>query len=116
MWPDTSGNRIQAHGGSIFYEDGIYYRYGENKEFTKGDGALWHFGVRCYRSTDLYNREDLGLIIPPDTEDETSSLHPKSMMVVEDTSVADYVWLPIHFDGDRPYIEWRDEWSLDEFA
>ena len=29
---------------------------------------------------------------------------------------ADYVWLPIRFDGDRPYIEWRDEWTVEEFA
>ncbi len=80
VWLDTNGHRIQAHGGSIFYEDGVYYWYGENKEFTKGDGKLWHWGVRCYRSIDLYNWEDLGLIIPPDTEDESSSLHPTSMM------------------------------------
>ncbi len=26
------------------------------------------------------------------------------------------VWLPIGFDqDDRPLIEWRDQWSLDEF-
>ena len=32
-----------------------------------------------------------------------------------DTRIADYVWLPLRFDGDRPTIEWRDSWSLDEF-
>ncbi|MEO5587920.1 MAG: family 43 glycosylhydrolase, partial [Novosphingobium sp.] len=33
------------------------------------------------------------------------------------TSEARYVWLPIKFDAaDRPTIEWREEWSLDEFA
>ncbi len=99
-WLDTNGNRIQAHGGSIFYEDGVYYWYGENKEFTKGDGALWHWGVRCYRSTDLYNWEDLGLIIPPDTEDENSSIHPKSMMdrphIIYNRNTKKYVcWLKI---------------------
>jgi hypothetical protein len=31
------------------------------------------------------------------------------------TSIADYVWLPIRFDGDMPVIEWRDEWHPDEF-
>jgi len=29
---------------------------------------------------------------------------------------ARHVWLPIRFDGDRPYIDWREEWRLDEFA
>lgn len=33
-----------------------------------------------------------------------------------DTSKARYVWLPIRFDGDFPFIEWRDQWSFDEFA
>jgi len=32
-----------------------------------------------------------------------------------DTSQARYVWLPILFDGDRPVIEWRDEWSASEY-
>ena len=36
--------------------------------------------MRCYRSADLYNWEDCGLIIPPDERDETSPLHPSSMM------------------------------------
>lgn len=30
------------------------------------------------------------------------------------TSIADYVWLPIPFDeDDRPVIEWHDEWRID---
>lgn len=55
VWLDTEGKRIQAHGGSVMYIDGVYYWYGENKEKTVGDGACWHWGVRCYASTDLYN-------------------------------------------------------------
>ena len=35
-WLDTRGERIQAHGGAVFYEDGVYYWYGENKEHTDG--------------------------------------------------------------------------------
>lgn len=79
-WLDTEGKRIQAHGGSVLYLDGAYYWYGENKEKTDGKNGVWHWGVRCYRSTDLYNWEDLGLIIPPDLEDEQSPLHPTAMM------------------------------------
>ena len=36
-WLDTNGKRIQAHGGSVIYIDGVYYFYGENKE--KNDGT-----------------------------------------------------------------------------
>lgn len=80
VWLDTKGERIQAHGGSIMYLDGYYYWYGENKEKTTRTGNPWHWGVRCYRSADLYNWEDMGLIIKPEPEDATSSLHPAAKM------------------------------------
>jgi len=25
-----------------------------------------------------------------------------------------YIWLPLHFVGDKPVVEWKDEWSLSE--
>jgi len=80
IWLDTEGKRIQAHGGSIINLDGIYYWYGENKEKTDPAKRIWHWGVRCYASTDLYNWEDKGLIIPPEPDDLLSSLHPASCM------------------------------------
>ena len=80
LWLDTNGKPIQAHGGSVLYWQGTYYWYGENKEKTIGDGAVWHWGVRCYSSQDLYNWEDCGVIIPPEPEDPASPLHPKAMM------------------------------------
>lgn len=79
-WLDTEGKPIHAHGGSVLYHEGIYYWYGENKEKTDGKNGIWHYGVRCYRSTDLYNWTDCGLIIPPNLADENSPLHPTSMM------------------------------------
>ena len=34
----------------------------------------------------------------------------------ENTSEATYVWLPIKFDDDgKPYIEWLDEWKIEDF-
>ena len=59
-------------------KDGLYYWYGENKEKTKGGifNKVWHWGVRCYTSKDLYNWDDKGLIIPPKPDDLTSPLHP----------------------------------------
>ena len=79
-WLDTEGKPIHAHGGSILAVGHTYYWYGENKEKTNGLNGIWHWGVRCYRSTDLYNWEDCGLIIPPDETDENSPLHPSAMM------------------------------------
>ena len=76
VWLDTEGKRIQAHGGSVIYIDDTYYWYGENKEKTDGKNGIWHWGVRCYSSKDLYNWKDEGLIIPPEPDDPDSSLHP----------------------------------------
>lgn len=79
-WLDTEGKPIQAHGGSILAVGDSFYWYGENKEKTDGRNGIWHWGVRCYRSRDLMNWEDCGLIIPPEPEDPSSPLHPASMM------------------------------------
>lgn len=77
---DISGKRIQAHGGGIILIDGIYYLYGENKEKSVKAADVWHWGVRAYASSDLYNWKDCGIIIPPDLKDINSPLHPTSMM------------------------------------
>lgn len=75
-WLDTAGKPIHAHGGSIIQVGDTFYWYGENKEKSLPGSGVWHWGVRCYASKDLYNWEDKGLIIPPEPEDESSSLHP----------------------------------------
>lgn len=40
----------------------------------------------------------------------------------DNTSISDYVWLPLRFvepNEEHPngmvYIDWRDQWSLDEY-
>ena len=33
----------------------------------------------------------------------------------KNTSVAEYVWLPVEFDGDMPKIHWYDEWRWEDF-
>ncbi len=77
LWLDTAGNPIQAHGGSLIAVGDTYYWYGENKEFTDGKSGIDSWGIRFYRSRDLYNWEDLGALIPPDEDDSTSPLSPK---------------------------------------
>ena len=49
VWLDTNGNRIQAHGGSLIYLDGVYYWYGENKGQGCGHLALGRSLLRIYR-------------------------------------------------------------------
>lgn len=100
VWLDTEGKRIQAHGGSVMCVDGIYYWYGENKEKTDGLNGIWHWGVKCYASGDLYNWEDKGIIIPPEPDDEYSPLHPSACMdrphIIYNERTKKYVcWLKI---------------------
>lgn len=79
-WFDTEGKPIQAHGGSILFWKGSFYWYGENKEKTTGKENIWHWGVRCYSSKDLYNWKDEGVIIQPEPKNPLSSLHPSACM------------------------------------
>lgn len=74
-WLDTEGKPIHAHGGSIITVNGVYYWYGENKEKSTAGSGIWHWGVRCYSSTDLYNWKDLGIICPPNETDGDHPLH-----------------------------------------
>lgn len=108
-WRDLSGKRIHAHGGSVIEHDGAYYWYGENKERTTPGSGIWHWGVRCYRSNDLCAWEDLGLIIPPETDDPESPLHPSQMVdrphIVRSRRSGNFVcWLKVmHVDGTQSY-------------
>lgn len=31
------------------------------------------------------------------------------------TARATYTWLPIRFDGERPFVEWQDEWRVEDY-
>jgi beta-xylosidase len=103
-WLDTEGKRIHAHGGSLLFVDDTFYWYGENKEHSQENSGVWHWGVRCYASKDLYNWEDRGLIIPPNIEDKTSPLHPSKSMdrphIIYNQQTQKYVcWLKIMGQG-----------------
>ncbi len=100
VWLDTEGKRIQAHGGSLFFENGTYYWYGEDKEKTDGINGINQWGVRMYESRDLYNWKNLGDIIPPELEDTTSPLSPYSKMdrphIIYNAGTKKYVcWIKI---------------------
>ncbi|WP_432327661.1 hypothetical protein ACRQ5D_30880 [Mucilaginibacter sp. P25] len=47
IWPDDKGVHINAHGGGILYNNGVYYWFGEHK--IAGDaGNRAMVGVHCY--------------------------------------------------------------------
>ena len=47
--------------------------------------------------------------------EEKKALAESPMLASADTSIADYVWLPFRFEGDRPYLDWTDEWRIEDF-
>jgi hypothetical protein len=67
IWLDNNNIHINAHGGGILFDNGVYYWFGEHK--TEGEnGNLANVGVHCYSSTDLYNWTDEGIalaVMPP---------------------------------------------------
>lgn len=62
LWFDTDGAPINAHGGGVLFEDGVYYWFGEHKiEGKIGNSA--QVGVGCYSSRDLYTWKNEGIAL-----------------------------------------------------
>ena len=85
VWNDLDGMPIQAHGGGILYEGGIYYWFGENKDsMTHERGAVGFnvdaIGISCYTSTDLYNWKNRGIVLPSVKEPIEHELHTSKIM------------------------------------
>jgi beta-xylosidase len=59
LWLDDRGEHLNAHGGSILYEDGTYYWYGEKR------GDRQSLGVNVYSSKDLYHWKFENLALSP---------------------------------------------------
>lgn len=50
-----------------------------------------------------------------DPDEETPDFHTR-YYTRKDTSIADYVWLPVEFDGEVPVIRWYDSWKWEDFT
>ena len=77
---DVDGKRMHVQFPHIIAHEGVFYLYGSNKEFSDGKSGIWHWGVKMYRSADLYHWEEVGLVIPPDEQNRDSLLNPHSIM------------------------------------
>ena len=52
-------------------------------------------------------------IFDPDIKSDLADF-PLHTLTAKNTSLADYVWLPVRFVDGVPKIEWRDEWTVEE--
>jgi hypothetical protein len=98
-WLDTDGCPIQAHGGGMLQEDGVFYWFGENKDGPNlpGSTRVDVIGISCYSSRDLVRWENRGLVLPAVPGDPAHDLHPAK--VAERPKV-------IYHAGTRQYVMW----------
>jgi beta-xylosidase len=80
IWNDVDGHPIQAHGGGILYDQGVYYWFGENKNGStiqvNGVARVDVIGISCYSSTDLVHWHNEGLALPAVHDEAEHDLHP----------------------------------------
>ncbi len=84
IWHDEQGARIEAHGGGVLYDRGVYYWFGEHKGGKTKDGPLLRrmdvIGISCYSSRDLTHWRNEGLALPAIGDDRQSDLHPSRVV------------------------------------
>lgn len=108
VWTDTNGKPIQAHGGGVLYDNGVYYWYGEDKSNPNRvtDGVVAEgvdiVGVHCYASRDLLQWEDCGVVLSGVPDNESHDLFPTNVLerpkVVKCATTGKYV-LWAHVDS-----------------
>lgn len=59
-------------------------------------------------------RFDENYPMSPERREEIKKIKMKDM-TAKNTSLAEYVWLPITFENDVPKIHWYDEWKIEDF-
>ena len=104
IWRDNEGVPIQAHGGGVLYDDGVYYWFGENKDGPTAaqGGRLDVVGVSCYSSHDLEHWQSRGVVLPAVPDDPAHDLHPSKVVerpkALRNPRTGQYV-LWIHIDS-----------------
>jgi hypothetical protein len=93
---DTSGKRIEAHGGGFLLENGTWYWFGEDKSQNSGNFRA----VNCYSSTDLSHWEFRRAIITKSTAPElntTDRIVERPKVIYNATTKKYVMWL--HWEG-----------------
>lgn len=71
VWLDNRGLPINAHGGGLLYQNGIYYWYGEHKAADTNTATV---GFNCYSSKDLTSWKYEGVALAVDKKDSLSDI------------------------------------------
>ena len=66
------------------------------------------------RLADVFTRVIAGTYDPEHyqaTEEERREMYEANKLETADTSIADYVWLPIEWESGKPVLRWQDSWK-----
>jgi hypothetical protein len=94
FWNDTTGKKIQAHGGGFLKVGDTWYWFGEDKTMNMG-GTGTFYGVSCYASKDLVTWEFRNSVV---TRNTTSQLNVTNR-VIERPKV-------IYNESTKQYVMW----------
>jgi len=67
------------------------------------------------RLADVFTRVIAGTYDPAHyqaTDAERREMYAVNKMENANTSIADYVWLPIEWENGRPVLRWQDKWTV----
>lgn len=96
FWNDTSGKRIEAHGGGFIQVGDTWYWVGEDKSMNSGN----FFGVNIYASKDLVSWQFRNTIITRQTSTDLAAadrIIERPKIIYNDSTKQYVMWL--HWDG-----------------
>lgn len=100
LWKDSDGVHINAHGGGILYQKGIYYWFGEHKGSTN-DARV---GVTCYSSKDLYNWKNEGVALhvssDPNSQITSGSVIERPKVIYNKKTKKYVMWFHLEFKNE----------------
>ena len=71
---------------------------------TKVDSRLAHIFTRVIAGTYAPDKYQA-------TDEERHEMYAANKLETANTSIADYVWLPIDWEDGKPTLRWRDAWK-----
>src|SRR5579871_6855749 len=96
FWNDTSGKRIEAHGGGFIQVGDTWYWVGEDKSMNSGN----FFAVNVYASQDLVHWQFRNAIITRQTSTDLAAadrIIERPKIIYNDSTQQYVMWL--HWDG-----------------
>ncbi len=96
FWNDSSGKRIEAHGGGFIQVGDTWYWVGEDKSMNSGN----FFGVNVYASKDLVTWQFRNAIITRQTSTDLAAadrIIERPKIIYNDSTKQYVMWL--HWDG-----------------